>query len=118
VKVQKRLGLQQDVGRDLLRSGGAKGGKDLLADGLSFALAHPRIRRTSATRSARATSVWAGWDFHSSWLAWAAIRAPRIRSLTCTTPRAASSPPWMMATGAWRLSAYFNWLPKFLGLPR
>ena len=66
----------------------------------------------------KAPSVCAGWAFHSSRLAPAAMRAPRTRSLTCTTPRAASSPPWMIATGAARLSAYFNWLPKFLGLPR
>src|SRR5690606_4287099 len=118
IKVKKRLGLKQDVGRDLLRPRSAKGGKDLLADGLFLALAHPRIRRTSATSWSRGTSVWAGWAFHSSWLASAAILAPRIRSLTCTTPRWASSVPWMMATGALRLSAYFNWLPKFLGLPR
>src|SRR5690606_2467876 len=73
IEVQQRLGRQQQVGRDLLGPGGAEGGEDLLADGLFLALAHPRMRRTSATRSARATSVWAGWAFHSSWLAWAAI---------------------------------------------
>ena len=43
---------------------------------------------------------------------------PRNRSLSWTTPRAASSVPWMTATGELRLSAYFNWLPKFFGLPR
>ena len=34
---------------------------------------------------------------------------PRARSLTWTTPRASSSPPWMMTAGALRRSAYLSW---------
>ena len=53
--------------------------------------AAPASRGPAATSSARGTSICAGWSFHSSWLALSAIFAPRIRSLICTTPRAASS---------------------------
>src|SRR6056297_968296 len=122
VKVEQEIGGLEDVGLHRLRPGGDEGGPQALRLGPENGLAghQPRssIRRTVATRSPSAHSTCAGWSFHSSRVAVSAILAPRTRSLTCTTPRARSSSPWITATGAPRLSAYFNWLPKFLGLPR
>src|SRR5690606_1149371 len=122
VEIEEDLGRLQDVGLDRQRAGRAEGGHQPLRLGAGPGLvghqAIPRRRRTAGTRSARGTTVCAGWDFHSSWLASAAIFAPRKRSFSCTTPRAASSVPWITARGELRLSAYFSWLPKFFGLPR
>src|SRR5579871_752717 len=80
-----------------------------------------RIFRTSATRSASATSVCASaCRFrYSSRSLMSVSPAPRMRSLICTLPPAFSSEPCTTAQGALRRSAYFIcWPSECLGLPR
>src|SRR6201992_4062063 len=85
-----------------------------------FTSCRARTSRTLATRSASAQENCAGRVSRHSWLEAiaAAALAPSIRSLTCTSPRAFSSEPWMITQGELRRSAYLSWLAVFLGFPR
>ena len=79
---------------------------------------HAVLRRAAcalprpADLPARRTAPWPAAALYSSRSLICAIDAPRIRSLICTSPLAFSSPPWMTAQGAPRLSAYFICAPN------
>src|SRR5262245_11002511 len=112
------------IGVLLLKDGGRRPPRHPLPqverDQPHFTSCRASTSRTLATISSSLHENCAGRVSRHSWLEAIAAAAlpPSIRSFICTSPRAFSSEPWMITQGELRRSAYFSWLPMFLGLPR